>query len=483
MAASDELFYLSATSLAKRIKDRKITSRAVVDAHIGAVERINPLLNAIVKSRFDEARAEADAADARTADLHPDDLPTFHGVPCTVKESFALTGMPNSAGLVARADLIASEDATAVDRMRRAGLIPIGVTNTSELCMWMESDNKVYGRTNNPYDPTRIVGGSSGGEGAIVGSGASPLGVGSDVGGSIRMPAFFNGVFGHKSTGGLVPNTGQYPLAHGPSARYCVTGPITRRAEDLYPTLALMAGPDGKCPGARDDLRVIDPASVDLRRLEVLNIPDDGRLPVSGSLRAAQARVVDHLRARGVRVRDYRPKQLVHGLEMWSACLTAAGQPYAELLGNGDPVNGFAALADFVRGRSPYTLPSIALVILEGIVKAMEDDTARFVAMKDELYADLEREVGPDAVFLYPSHAWTAPRHRVPLLVPVLWVYTAALNVLEVPVTQVPLGLDADGVPLGIQVGALQGGDHRTIAVALELERAFGGWVRPALAA
>jgi len=481
MSADDELYYLSATELARRIRSKRLTSRQAVDAHIRAVERVNPVLNAVVRDRFASARSEADAADARTRDVHADDLPAFHGVPCTIKESFALTGMPNTSGLVARTGITATEDATAVARMRAAGFIPIGVTNTSELCMWMESDNKVYGRTNNPYDPSRIVGGSSGGEGAIVGAGASPIGVGSDVGGSIRMPAFFNGVFGHKCTGGLVPNTGQYPLATGASARYCVTGPIARRAEDLFPSLSLMAGPDGFCEGATSAVRLVDPGSIDLRGLEVVNIPDDGRIPVSGALREAQARVVTRLRGRGMRVRDYRPKLLRHGLEMWSACLSTSGQPYADLLGDGTPVDGLAALGEFVRGRSPFTLPSIALVILEGLVKSMDEGNARFVAMKDELYAELEREIGPDAVFLYPSHSWTAPRHRVPLLVPVLWTYTAALNVLEVPVTQVPLGLDDDGIPLGIQVGALRGGDSRTIAVALELERAFGGWVRPAL--
>jgi fatty acid amide hydrolase 2 len=138
-------------------------------------------------------------------------LPPLHGVPCTIKECFALVGHAADVGLPARVGLRPSADAPAVTRLRDAGAIPVGVTNVSELCMWMESFNRVYGRTNNPYDPSRIVGGSSGGEGAIVGSGASLFGLGSDVGGSIRMPAFFNGVFGHKCSAGLIPNSGQYP--------------------------------------------------------------------------------------------------------------------------------------------------------------------------------------------------------------------------------------------------------------------------------
>src|SRR5699024_2538512 len=137
-------------------------------------------------------------------------------------------GMPNTAGVVSRVGLRATEDATSVARYRQAGAIPIGVTNTSEACMWMESNNKVYGRSNNPYDITRIVGGSSGGEGAIIGAGVVPFGLGSDVGGSIRMPAFFNGVFGHKASSGLIPNSGQFPPIEGEGLRYLSTGPLAR---------------------------------------------------------------------------------------------------------------------------------------------------------------------------------------------------------------------------------------------------------------
>lgn len=481
MSQDDELLYLSATELARRIRTKQLSSRRAVEAHVHAIETVNPAINAVVAERFAAARAEAGRADAVARDSHPDDLPPFHGVPCTIKECFALEGMPNTSGLVARRGIVADRDATAVARMRAAGFIPLGVTNVSELCMWMESDNKVYGRSNNPYDPGRIVGGSSGGEGAIVGAGASPVGLGSDIGGSIRMPAFFNGVFGHKCTGGMVPNTGQYPEAHGPAARYCVTGPITRRAEDLYPMMQLLSGPDGKCEGATERIPLLDPASVDLRGLEVVNIPDDGRIPVSGELRRAQQRALDYLASRGAKVRTHRPKLLKHGLEIWSSALSDNGQPYAELLGNGDPVKGTSALFEFVRGRSPYTLPSIILVLAEELIGSAQEQKAEFVQMGRELYADLEREVGPDAVFLYPPHAWTAPRHRVPMLIPFLFVYTAALNILEVPSTAVPLGLDAKGLPLGVQVAALRGRDHLALAVARELERGFGGWVRPQL--
>src|SRR6185503_363040 len=151
-------------------------------------------------------------------------------------------------GLVARKGRLATQDAVAVARLRAAGAIPLGVTNVSELCMWMESDNRVYGRTNNPYDQARTVGGSSGGEGAIIGAGGAPFGVGSDIGGSIRIPAAFCGVVGHKPSGRLVPNTGQFPPAEGPANAYLGTGPLVRRVRDVWPLLRVMAGPDGHDP-------------------------------------------------------------------------------------------------------------------------------------------------------------------------------------------------------------------------------------------
>src|SRR5205823_12937994 len=142
---------------------------------------------AIVHDRYDEARREASAADDTLGRLGPEALGPFSGVPITVKECMGVCGLRKTSGLVARKDFVADVDGTAVARLRAAGAIPLGVTNVPELMMWMETYNKVYGRTNNPYDPTRTVGGSSGGEGAIIGSGASPLGVGADIGGSIRI--------------------------------------------------------------------------------------------------------------------------------------------------------------------------------------------------------------------------------------------------------------------------------------------------------
>ncbi|MCA9614164.1 MAG: amidase [Myxococcales bacterium] len=473
---------LSATRLAGLIRERRITSRQALEAHLDELVRVNPTLNAVVAERFDTARAEATLADEAVA--RGDDLGPLHGVPCTIKECFALEGMPWSAGLVARKDVRAPHDATAVGRLRAAGAIPMGVTNVSELCMWMESANRVYGRTRNPYDPSRIVGGSSGGEGAIVGAGASPFGLGSDVGGSIRMPAFFNGVFGHKPSGGLIPNSGQFPTADSAQAlRYLTSGPICRRAEDLPLLVRLLAGPDGEDEGC-EALGFANPDAVRLQDLVLLDVPDDGVTPVHASLRRAQRAAADHLHALGMRVAERPFPELRRALEIWSVLLgDATKMPFAERLGEGTRIPVYGELLRWVFGRSPHTFPALGLAVAEDLTHVLERlapkrlDEAR--AAGRELREALDHALGDDGVMLYPSYAEPAPRHVAPMLPPTRWVYTAILNVMEVPATQVPLGLESRGLPTGVQVVARRGEDARTIAVARELERGFGGWVAP----
>jgi fatty acid amide hydrolase 2 len=479
------LLLASATRLARLIRDGEVSSREAVDAHIAHIERVNPKINAVVKDRFLEARREADEADALTratrAGGAPSPLPPFHGVPCTIKEAFALRGMPNSSGLVSRKSIVSESDATGVARLRAAGAIPLGVTNVSELCMWMESNNRVYGRTSNPYDVRRTAGGSSGGEGAIVGSGASPFGLGSDVGGSIRMPAFFNGVFGHKPSGGLVPGTGQYPLAHGPALRYLSTGPIARRAEDLMPLLRLLAGPDGVDTGC-EPILLGAPEAVELSGLKVLDVRENGFVAVSADLQDAQDRAARALERRGARVERASFAELASSLEIWSSMMGSAGGPsFAELLGDGAPLSPMRELGRLILGRSHHTLPGVGLALIEKVTALAPARTRAFVEQGLAFRARLSEALGPDGIMLYPSYTRPAPRHHTALVPPVHWVYAAILNVLELPVTQVPLGLNGAGLPLGVQVVGSHGKDHITIAVALELERAFGGWVPPAM--
>lgn len=476
----DPMLRMSATELAAQIRSGSIRSVEVVEAHIRRIAALNPTLNAVVADRFAAARAEAAAADQTLRDSGPDAVGPLHGVPCTIKECFRLTGMPNSSGLVARRGVRAASDATAVARVRAAGAIPLGVTNVSELCMWYESNNKVYGRTVNPYDSSRIVGGSSGGEGAIIGAGGSPFGLGSDIGGSIRMPAFFNGVFGHKGSSGLIPNTGQHPIASGEAGRFLATGPLCRRAEDLMPLIRILAGPDGEDVGVRD-LSLGDPATVRLDQMRVLVAEGDSRFTAEPALLDALHASAGALADRGATIEQLDPRRLRQGLEIWFAMLGQANEhPFRDDLFIDRPDTKLRwELVRWLTGRSPHTLPALALCALERIGDMLPDNLDKMVAHGQALRTELGELLAGNTVLLYPPHPTVAPPHGVPLRRPLSFIHTALFNVMQLPVTQIPIGLSPEGLPTGVQVVGADGQDHRTIAVAVALEEAFGGWVPP----
>jgi len=479
----NELLLMSAREIARRIRGGEISPTEAVQAHIDRIERVNPIINAVVASRFDEALAEARAAER--ARRKGDDLPPLHGVPFTVKEPIALAGSPWTSGSINRRHVIAHEDATAVSRVRAAGAIPLGVTNTSEMAMWFESYNVLYGRTGNPYDPARIPGGSSGGEGAVIGAGGSPFGVGADIGGSIRMPAFFCGVFGHKPTGGLVPLTGHHPAPHGVVGRYCTVGPLTRRAEDLWPLLGLMAGPDGRDPMATVSPGLAAPSPASLDEMRVLVCDDPGILGAVGPTpeqRKATWRAARILEARGARLQRWRSGDLRWGFLIWGACLQAAGGPsFHEVMGEGVRPNLMLEALRSLLGAANYTVPALGLGALEKLLaggpRGLQDHLVR---IRDRLRRDLEGELGQHNVLIMPTHPRPAPRHDRPLLRPLDFAYTALFNVLELPVTAAPMGLGVEGLPLGVQIAATRGQDHLPIAAAMALEDGAGGWVVPA---
>jgi fatty acid amide hydrolase 2 len=276
----------------------------------------------------------------------------------------------------------------------------------------------------------------------------------------------------------MVPGTGQWPISENEALRYLTTGPIARRAEDLFPYLQVVAGPDGEDEQCRP-FELGDPATVSIDGLEVITVADNGSIRVSSELRQAQRRVADHLANLGARVREIHIDGLKHSFEIWGAMMEAAGgTSFRELLGEGEPIPLAREMLRFARGRSDHTLPALALAVLEKLPTLKGERGAKLVRRGHELQRHVEEQMG-DGIMLYPSYSCTAPPHRGPLRRPFDWVYTGIINVLELPATQVPLGLDEAGLPLGVQVISRRGADHRTIAVALELERAFGGWVPP----
>src|ERR1700704_732163 len=240
-ATSDDITSASAGELADAIRSKNLSSRMIVEAHLERIAKVNPKLNAVVQLTAEAARKEADEADAALA--RGEIKGPLHGVPITIKDTLETAGVICTGGTKGRANFVPKADATAVARLRAAGGIILGKTNVPELAGAAETDNLVYGRTNNPYDLARTPGGSSGGEAAIIAAGGSPLGLGTDAGGSIRVPAHFSGLAGLKPTHGRVPRTGAFPPPAGLIADFWQVGPLARRVEDLIATLPILAGP------------------------------------------------------------------------------------------------------------------------------------------------------------------------------------------------------------------------------------------------
>lgn len=476
----------SATSLATKIRIKKLTSEEIVKSFIARIKEINPILNCVVDTRFDQALEEARAADAfiRSGTVDEETLATtkpFFGVPFSIKDCIAVKGLHQTAGLWIRKDFVPEEDADVVRVMREAGAIPLCVTNVSELCMWWESSNTIYGRTNNPYRTCRIVGGSSGGEGCLQSACGIPISIGSDIGGSIRMPSFFNGIFGHKPTYGIVSNIGQEPVATGEACDFLVTGPMCKYSQDLVSMYRVLAA-------SNIHLLKLD-AKVDIRNLRYFYMEDDGGspivTPVSSELKAAQKKIVMHLdKAYGIKAKKITLKKLKAALPMYFAKLGSVEEAHTfcqELALKKGNLNVWMELVKWCLRISHNTLPGLLLGMIEKLngVSKRSEFFPKLLTMCADLRKEIKELLGDDGVLLFPSHPTTAPYHSQPLLRPFNFVYTAIINITLFPSTQCPLGLTSDGLPLGIQVVANHYNDHLSLAVASELEKAFGGWVCP----
>ncbi|VDP27605.1 unnamed protein product [Soboliphyme baturini] len=245
-ALNESVLQLSAKKLAISIRRRHLTSTGLVETYIRRINQVNPEIHAVVAENFENALLEADRVDQIIASGNaPSETEApFLGVPFTVKDCVFVRGLPCTAGIYLRKGMVCDEDAEIVRKMKAAGAILLAVTNVSECGMWWESVNGLFPRTNNPYDFRRTAGGSSGGEAALIAAGGSVIGIGSDIGGSIRIPAYFCGIFGHKPTSGTVSSVGFYPLCFGYQKIMHTPGPLCRFAEDLIPMLLVMSSDD-----------------------------------------------------------------------------------------------------------------------------------------------------------------------------------------------------------------------------------------------
>lgn len=471
----------SAVELGRMIRAKEVTSEEVVSAYISRTQEVNPYLNVIVGNRFDAALKEAREVDKILAsdnipEKYSEKQAPFLGVPMTTKEAISIEGLPNTSGLISRKGVTSSKDAAVIVAMRRAGAIPLAVTNVSELCMWYESSNLVYGRSNNAYHQGRIVGGSSGGEGCLQSSGGSAFGLGSDIGGSIRMPCVFNGIFGHKATTGVINNSGQFPYPKAGGVNFLSTGPMCRFACDLMPIFKILALPD-----FQDQLKLEE--KVDVTKLKYYYMEDDGGSmlisPVHPEIKEAVIKAADHFEKLGCQVKKVSLTKMKYSFQFWASMMSNSGDDtFCTLLGDKKPINPYIELLYWLVQFPRHTLPAIGLGIGEKIRSPPEHD-AKLKSLCEGLLKEFQDLLGEDGIFLYPTHPIPAPFHNKPLFVLFNFAYTGIFNMLGLPATAVPMGICSEEVPIGIQVVGAKYSDRLTLAVALELEKAFKGWVPP----
>lgn len=472
-----EYLTMSVREMARLIKDGELSPAELLDVHLERMEEVNPKINAVVVPRFEEARKEAKAAEEKLAGGGKD-LPPLFGVPCTVKDTYALKGHTWSGGVWARKDLIADFDATAVARLKKAGAIIMGKTNVPEAAMWAESYNSVYGWSKNPYDLRRGVGGSSGGEGAIVASAASPFGIGSDIGGSIRYPSAFNGVAGHKPTGGLVPGTGHFPAIKGELMRYCAYGPLCRNVGDAAYVLPILAGPDGTDP-ITEDKPVKSPDDVDLSKVRVFFYDDNGQTPCGAEVRRAVSMAAGALKSETASADYWVPPNSQFSLNIWSAGLSQSPEPFIDNLRGDEPMSAFTELLKFMAGQSKVTWPALGAALIEPPQKLLGPLNRRLLRMAGETREALDKKLGDDGVIVCPVFPVPSPKHYH-----IWWNifgvgYSGLYNIMHFPATIMPILRRPSGLPVSIQVVATKWNDHLAMAVARKLEETFGGWVPP----
>jgi Asp-tRNA(Asn)/Glu-tRNA(Gln) amidotransferase A subunit family amidase len=443
------------------LREGAISPVELVEAHLRQIERLNPSLNAFVAVLAESALEEARAR--KQARLGGRPMGLLDGVPVTIKDSFDVAGLPTLAGSRLRSGNRAAEDSTVVARLRREGAILLGKTNTPELLASYETDNFLTGRTNNPWDVERTPGGSSGGEAAVIAAFCSAGGVGSDGGGSIRVPAHFCGIAGLKPTPGRVPGTGHFPSMGYPGGLVGVAGPMARTAEDLRLLFAALAGYDGQDPfSAPVPLR---PAQIQGVRIGVWE--QFYRVPVDPEIRAAVRRAAAMLEALGIPVEDFEPRGLERAPNIWEIFARWPSAATKALL-KARQTEAHWTLREWLDSEPP-TAEQVLINL----------------AARDRMRASLLRQMESVAAVLMPVCGVTAFRHRqrkwefegqeIGLFQAMMPAVLA--NVLGLPAVTIPVTVSREGLPIGVQLMGRPYEDELMLELAVRLEEARGPWV------
>jgi Asp-tRNA(Asn)/Glu-tRNA(Gln) amidotransferase A subunit family amidase len=466
-----ELTFLPAVSMAQQVRQKKVSPVELVEAHLARIEKLHPKLNAFVQ--VDVARAREQARQAEVAVVRNKKLGPLHGVPLSIKSSVPVKGLRCEAGTKLRAGWIAEKDAPLVSRLRDAGAIILGTTNTPELLMAWETDNLLYGCTNNPWDLSRTPGGSSGGEAAAIASGCSAGGVGSDGGGSIRVPAHFSGICGLKPTPGRIPATGHFPTSVGPFALLGVVGPMARTVADLKALFEAMQGPDDGDPSAAP-APVRWPRKEDVKRLRIGYFEDDGRTPVTSETRAAVRTAAEGLKAAGFTVVPFRPEGLEQARQLWWQFFGIAGGMLLSPMTKGREAELSPILKEFssrVAAEPTHTAQTLLDTWIQRDVVRMQV----FEQMRDTPI--LLSPVAAIPAFQHGERNWKIDGKTVDYLD--AWSYTEWFNLLGTPAAVVPVGQSQEGLPIGVQISARPWQEEPVLEVAAAVEQACGNWRKP----
>jgi len=469
----EELTIKSATELASLIGTHALSPVEVVESYLQRIARLNPELNAIVTLApdiMDRARAaEAELVSGR-------EVGPLHGVPLTVKDTIDTQGLRTTSGSRLRANDVPDRDATVVARLKAAGAIILGKTNTPEMAIPYETDNPVFGRTNNPHALGRTPGGSSGGEAAAIAAGLTPAGIGSDLSGSIRVPAHFCGIAGLKPTNGLVPMDGHTPSADGLLSLGACIGPMARTVADLSLLFNVIAG------DTQFESHDRGPAPADrivLRGQRIAWYADDGVAPVTDETRSAIMAAAKSLSDAGLEVNEERPPGVSRGSALWIELFSRAAS---------------AQLREFYRGREDEAGPLVWTLLrnvesevdLQGKISKAEK-VAAAVLERERLREDLLRWMKTTPLILAPVGSSPAFEHgaaRVEVKGQSISVfrafsYSQTFNVFGLPSVVVPAGRSAEGLPIGVQIVGRPFEEEMVLAAAAVIEAALGGWQRP----
>ena len=406
----------------------------LVDAHLERIAAVNPRINAFVSVFADQARAQARA---------PLGTGPLAGIPVTIKDSFDIEGQPTLCGSKFRLGTCAERDSTPVARLKAAGAILLGKTNTPEFLAMYETDNHIVGRTNNPWNLERTAGGSSGGESAAIASGCSAGGIGSDGGGSVRLPAHFCGIAGLKPTPGRMPATGHYPLIQHPGGLLGVAGPMGRSVADVAALFNVMKGSDPADPFSAPVPDLPVPAEL---RVGVMEQFLD--VPVQASARAAVRKAADWLaKLKGVSIEEFKPAGLERAPNVWSFFFSELAVPFTR-----DLIQGREEEAHWT-GTEFYDR-----------LKDKPDPTGRQVvenlASRDSLRRRILEQMAEVPVLVMPACGVAAFPHRTrryateskeiglfQAMMPLTWV-----NLVGFPSLVVPITMDEEGLPVGVQL-------------------------------